>query len=231
MGFGRMLAYAMIGVGAVAAAPFTGGGSLLAGASLGASLAGAGTIAAAVGAGAIGAGIAVAQEDSEDAKHRREKWELEREGMEKDEEIARLTMENKELCRRFSDYSERMKDTGQYFYFVKACFAFGVAIAKVDDGRIDEDEMRELKEFLYGRAGEKLPEGVKKQMRDMLQEEMPFEKAWPFIEDRNRNALVDKEGREIIRDMLCVVANANGDFHKNQEEFIMKYEAGMKRMV
>lgn len=216
MGFGRILAYAMIGVGAVAAAPFTGGGSLLAGASLGASLAGAGTVAAAVGAGAIGAGIAANGVKKE---------------KEKDAEIAKQHMKIMEMSRRIQDYLKRMEGSEQYFYFIKTCFAFGVAIAKVDDGRIDEDEMSELKEFLYGRAGEQLPENIKKEMKDMLREEMPFERAWPFIEDRHRNALLDKECREVIRDMLYVVANANGDFHKNQQEFIMKYEAGMKRMV
>lgn len=53
---GKTLAYAagglVVGVGAVAAAPFTGGGSILAATTLAGSLAGAGTIAAAVGAGA-----------------------------------------------------------------------------------------------------------------------------------------------------------------------------------
>lgn len=48
--WGKVLAGVAVGVGAVAAAPFTGGGSLLGGASLIASLSGAGTIAAAVGA-------------------------------------------------------------------------------------------------------------------------------------------------------------------------------------
>ncbi len=42
--WGKILAGAAVGVGAVAAAPFTGGGSLLGGASLIASLTGAGTI-------------------------------------------------------------------------------------------------------------------------------------------------------------------------------------------
>ena len=48
--WGKVLAGVAIGVGAVAAAPFTGGGSLLGAATLGASLSGAGTIAAASGA-------------------------------------------------------------------------------------------------------------------------------------------------------------------------------------
>lgn len=52
MGVGKVIAGIAIGVGAVAAAPFTGGGSLLAGAGLVGSLAGAGALA--VGAGLVG---------------------------------------------------------------------------------------------------------------------------------------------------------------------------------
>lgn len=61
----KILAGSTVGVGAVAAAPFTGGGSLLGGASLIASLSGAGTIAAAIGAGTVGGlvGAAVAEDD------------------------------------------------------------------------------------------------------------------------------------------------------------------------
>ena len=47
MGWGKILGLAALGVGAIAAAPFTGGGSILGAATLAGSLAGAGTIAAA----------------------------------------------------------------------------------------------------------------------------------------------------------------------------------------
>lgn len=101
----------------------------------------------------------------------------------------------------------------------------------MDDDRIDEDEIRELNEFLYGKADNKLPENIKKQMDDILQEEMPFEKVWPFIENKDGKVLVDEEGREIICEMLYDVAESNKDFHEKKKEFIMKYEAGIKRLV
>ena len=67
--WGKILAGAAVGVGAVAAAPFTGGGSLLGAATLASSLAGAGTVAAAAGVGvagaAAGAAWAVSDEDNE----------------------------------------------------------------------------------------------------------------------------------------------------------------------
>ncbi len=58
MGMGRIVLGALIGVGAVAAAPFTGGGSILGTATLSASLAGIGTGIATLAAGFVGAAIA-----------------------------------------------------------------------------------------------------------------------------------------------------------------------------
>ena len=68
MGLGKILAYTVggvaLGVGAVAAAPFTGGGSLLGGASIIASLAGAGVVAGVAGvAGAAGGAVVQNFED------------------------------------------------------------------------------------------------------------------------------------------------------------------------
>lgn len=76
MGYlGKILVGAVVGVGAVAAVPFTGGGSLLAGATLLESLTGAGLIAGAVGAGGAVAGAAaqraennVKEEQTKEAK-------------------------------------------------------------------------------------------------------------------------------------------------------------------
>ena len=73
MGFGKILGLAVLGVGAIAAAPFTGGGSILGAATIAGSLAGAGTIAAAAGAGAVGAGVGYAlsrkEEEEEQEAH------------------------------------------------------------------------------------------------------------------------------------------------------------------
>ena len=71
MGIGKMLGLAALGIGAVAAAPFTGGGSILGAATLAGSLAGAGAIAAATAAGAAGAGVGYAlsrKEEEEEAQ-------------------------------------------------------------------------------------------------------------------------------------------------------------------
>ena len=63
MSLGHVLMGAVIGVGAVAAAPFTGGGSLLGAATLAGSLSGVGTGIAAATAGFVGAAVADAMAD------------------------------------------------------------------------------------------------------------------------------------------------------------------------
>ena len=92
--WGKILAGAVVGVGAVASAPFTGGGSLLGGATILTSLAGAGTIAAAVGLGAAGAtvGSYIADTDKEDGR---------REG--KNEAGAEYLIKMNELNRKLRD--------------------------------------------------------------------------------------------------------------------------------
>ena len=68
MGYlGKIITGAAIGVGAIAAAPFTGGGSLLAGATLVESLAGASVVAA--GAGLLGAGAGAISASMEEDEH------------------------------------------------------------------------------------------------------------------------------------------------------------------
>ena len=63
---GRLVLGAMIGIGAVAAAPFTGGGSVLGTTTLAGSLSGIGTGIASVAAGLIGAAIADGMGDESD---------------------------------------------------------------------------------------------------------------------------------------------------------------------
>ena len=71
MGFWtKVIGGAVIGVGAIAAAPFTGGGSLLGAASLASSLAGAGALAAGAGAAGATAGAVMGRREKEEEERR-----------------------------------------------------------------------------------------------------------------------------------------------------------------
>ena len=72
MGFWtKVIGGAVIGVGAIAAAPFTGGGSLLGAASLASSLAGAGALAAGAGAAGATAGAVMGRREKEEEERKK----------------------------------------------------------------------------------------------------------------------------------------------------------------
>ena len=75
MSMERALLGAAIGIGAVAAAPFTGGGSVLGAATLAGSLSGIGTGLAAAGAAIVGAALADDMGDDEDYRAYAEGYE------------------------------------------------------------------------------------------------------------------------------------------------------------
>lgn len=217
MGLGKILTYAVVGVGAVAAAPFTGGGSLLAaGVSLGASLAGAGTIAAAAGAGIAGAGIAVATSREGELEEKEEKIKKQ------EKELAKLSLQQEEVRKNLADYAARTKDTAEYFNCLCGIMAFGVAIARVDDGKIDEYERRELEEFLCGTTAKLLPQHVREKMEEIYNDKsLTFDKAQGFL------PAINQESREIIKKALYTIAYSNSSFHENQRKFIENYDTAV----
>tara|TARA_Y100001001_G_scaffold156989_1_gene174479 strand:+ start:716 stop:1345 length:630 start_codon:yes stop_codon:yes gene_type:complete len=148
--WGKVLAGVAIGVGAVAAAPFTGGGSLLGAATLGASLSGAGTIAAASGAGLAGAAAGKAMSSREERERRSTTEKQERTKAETD---ARLAALEKNLARA-------MAENDSYFRGIIALEAVAVACA-VCDGDFSETERLEIAEFVRGMLAQNIPEAVK----------------------------------------------------------------------
>lgn len=126
--FGKIVTGAGVGLLAVAAAPFTGGGSLLAGASIATSLAGAGAVAAGVGAASVGAMVgavsASIDEDDEIARTKRAKEESFKDGM---NEGKALTVEE---IKKFTDF---YLATTALSYFVARC-----------DGNISIEEEQEI---------------------------------------------------------------------------------------
>ena len=151
MGFWKILAGATIGVGAIAAAPFTGGGSVLAGASLIGSLAGVGTIAAAVGVGAAGAAAGVYLSDVEEEEQENRERKAREVGKEAGEKIAAEKYETmmKELVCRFSAYVDFERK-------LVGLFAISMAVANAA-GVISEEEKADLDQLVSGISSSSLP--------------------------------------------------------------------------
>jgi hypothetical protein len=206
MGFLKIMTGAAIGVGAVAAAPFTGGGSILGAASLAASLAGAGTIAVAAGAGAAGAaaGAALSSKEKNDRIKKMEK------------EKARHELEKKRMIKKLESV---LQDTTKIYEFIIAMHAIGVATANAD-GEISEEEVKEIEEFVEGVIAEKFPANVKSQIQDLTNNPPSLATAFSFL----KKAEMTEKGWKDVDDLIEVVIRADGKVDNKEKDFRKKWK-------
>jgi hypothetical protein len=177
--WGKILAGIAVGVGAVAAAPFTGGGSLVGGATLLSSLAGAGTIAAAAGAGLTGAAVGAVMADSEE----KEKEDIKNIGKSegKAEGKAENLLEIKKLEKKLSEAFEHLKSHDAHFKAIIALEAVGVACAACD-GDFSDDEKEEIGEFVKGMLAQSIPEDVKARIQSIYDNPPTVKEAYQLAE-------------------------------------------------
>jgi len=173
--WGKILAGVAVGVGAVAAAPFTGGGSLLGGASALASLAGAGTIAAATGAGLTGAVVGAAMADSDE----KEKENIKNEG--KAEGKAESLLEVEKLEEKLIEALTNLKSHDAHFKAIIALEAVGVACAACD-GDFSDNEKEEIGEFVKGMLAQSIPEDVKAKIQSIYDNPPTVKEAYILAE-------------------------------------------------
>lgn len=174
--WGKILAGAAVGVGAVAAAPFTGGGSLLGGASLIASLTGAGTIAAAVGAGAVGGVVGAAVADSDD----KEKEQIKDQG--RAEGKAENALQIEKLANNLSQALEKLKSHDEHFKAIIAMEAVGIACAACD-GDFSDNEREEIGEFVKGMTAQSIPKDVKEKIQSIYDNPPTVKEAFLLAKD------------------------------------------------
>lgn len=173
---GKILAGVAIGVGAVAAAPFTGGGSVLAGATALTSLAGAGTIATAVGVGLVGGitGAVIADTEEEEKKAIHDKG--------KSEGMAIAQQRIAALEKKLSSALQQLKSTDELFNAIIALEAVGVACAACDDDFSDA-EKEEIGEFVRGMMAQTIPERVKAKIQDIYDNPPTVQEAFTLAEN------------------------------------------------
>ena len=216
MGIGKVLAYTaggvVLGVGAVAAAPFTGGGSIFAAVGLGSSLMGAGTIAAAAGTAAVagGAGAYMARKENEE-----------------DEKLNQELAEQKLRADKLEEGIKKALITFQgdreYFNYIIGLTAIGLAMANAD-GEIAPEETRELEEFIGGIANSNYPSYVKQAINDLYENVPNLMTAMKFI------SKINPDNYETIRDLIEVVMMADKISHKKEVAFIQAFETEIFRV-
>ena len=212
MGIGKMLGLAALGIGAVAAAPFTGGGSILGAATLAGSLAGAGAIAAATAAGAAGAGVGYAlsrKEEEEEAK-RKEKDKA------KEKEIAENNIKTKKLENVLQEHEKHTN-------LILTLSALGFAMANAD-GKISPEEAEELDLFIGGLSSQAYPEHITNQLRELKSNPPTFVEALKYLE------LAESVEYAEIRNLLVAIIESDDFVHPNEKAFLSAFDVKVNEL-
>lgn len=214
MGLGKVLAYtvggAVLGVGAIAAAPFTGGGSILGAATLATSLAGAGAVAAGTAAVAGGTGAYLARKEDEEEEA-------------KDKKIAELNQKAGKLEKALEEAIKRFKGDKEYFNYIIGATALGIAMANAD-GEIVAKERQGIEEFIGGIANSNYPEYIKLHIKRLYIEKPNFSTAMSYLEK------INPSNYESLRDLLEVVAVADGIKHPTEEAFLRAFDSSITKV-
>lgn len=214
MGIGKILGYTVLGVvggvAAVAAAPFTGGGSLLGAATLAASLTGAGTIAAAAGTAAVagGAGALLARNENEkDEKISNQ-----------NEEIAELNVKADKFEEGFNRAIKQFKGDKEYFNYIIGMTALGVSMAN-EDGKISKEEIDEMQNFIGGVVNSNYPSHIKDSIMEIVTTKPNFNTAMLFLEK------INPSNYQNVRDLIELVAFADGIKCEREEAFLKAFDS------
>jgi hypothetical protein len=225
MGFFKVLGGIALGVGAVAAAPFTGGGSVLGAATLLGSLAGAGTVAAAVGAGAAGAAAGYALSKKEEEDRNADVSHAKREGMQageivaKEKYIAKLKTAEDELQQLRTKFVGVQQGTAQWATYgqkIVAMFGVGLAVAYIDD-HLSQEELDSIDEFVLAASISVLPSSASQAIKALQENPPTFEMAVRMAE---------KEGvpRSVIDAIIEAVAYADQRIEPQERQLLSEWK-------
>lgn len=205
MGIGKILGFAALGVGAIAAAPFTGGGSIVGAVSLAGSLAGAGALAA--GAGVVGVGVGIALSEEEEKKKK-----------EQDAKEAEWNLKAEKYEKALRDATFR--GDKEYFNYIISATAIGIAIANADN-HISKEEKAEIEAFIGGIVASTYPEWVKNTIKNLYINIPNFNSALMYLSKINPSNYGN------IRDLLKLVMMADGVSHEKELAFIKAFDIAL----
>ncbi|WP_338454052.1 hypothetical protein [Aeromonas veronii] len=210
MGFWtKVIGGAVIGVGAIAAAPFTGGGSLLGAASLASSLAGAGALAAGAGAAGATAGAVMGrrEKEEEERKARQAKQKGEQEA------DARNAIKLEKLRDEIANILRTIEVREN---FLVTAFAVGICAANADHNICDEE--REEIETLVAGIGklEFISEASRARVEAWYNNPPNLNTVWKLIE---KNGLDQTKYIAIFSNIVEMVIWADDERNNHEHEF------------
>lgn len=205
---GKAALGAVIGVGAVAAAPFTGGGSLLGGVKLISSLAGMGAITTATGAAVTGAVVSAHISDTEKALVI-EKATKEIEKRAKAEHAIEL--EHLKLT-----VEKTLKESTKHYDDILALIAVAISVANCD-GEICESEKDEIKQFISGKTVASLPSKLIELIEETFNNPLNIQEAFQVAINSNIDMAVFDE-------VIEVAIHADDIVHVQEQAFLQAWQ-------
>ncbi|MFA0661424.1 hypothetical protein AB4619_20110 [Vibrio splendidus] len=211
MGFWtKVIGGAVIGVGAVAAAPFTGGGSIVGAATLASSLAGAGAVAAGVGAAGAAAGAVMGKMDEEENENKLDR--ARRQG-EQEADVRNAVA----LDKLRDELAEILHDIEVRESFLVTAFAVGICAANADH-EICDSEREELEELVAGLGKSDVLSKVALARVEQWYSAPPnLKTVWKMIED---NGFRNPKHISIFDKIVTMVIWADDNQNEHEEEFI-----------
>ncbi|WP_417826830.1 hypothetical protein [Thalassospira povalilytica] len=204
-----ILGGAIVGVAAVAAAPFTGGGSVFGAATLLGSLAGTGAVTAtAAGLGAVTGGVV-----SGVSQKSKEKEQSKLINASYNAGLAENLIQIRDLEQQLAKAAEHYMEQNKSNEFVICLFAVGAAIAACD-GEFHGDEEMHLREFIMGASTQTAPPSLQEAFQTLLTRPPTFDEAMLYVKKLDRGVW------PVIDDILTVVSEADGKLSEEELTFI-----------
>ncbi len=133
----------------------------------------------------------------------------------KDIELAKQKLTAEKAEKALNEHKEHAD-------YLLALTALGVSMARVD-GKIDEEEINELNDYVNGVSGERLPKHIKDKMNEIIKNPPSFNEAMEYID----RVAIDKI--DDIRNLLVMVMEADGNIDLAEESFLRAFDIHLER--
>lgn len=193
-----------LGVGAVALAPFTGGGSIAGAIALGEALTVGGAVAGVVGGGVAGA---MASKNAEKEGHE--------EGHEKgyQQGKAENNVEIAKLKKKFQNYNSNIKSTKNYFEQLIAMES--IAVACLEYFKVNtKNKQEEISDLLHSIGADTLPQEIKNKINNIYNNPPTIQEALTLAKNTNLD-------REICKNIIILTADI---YNINSRRLLIEWE-------
>lgn len=136
----------------------------------------------------------------------------------KDEQLAKNSLEAEKLKEVVSSHLEHTR-------YILSLSALGIAMANAD-GIVTKEEVIELREYICGIAGEKLPKHILEEVMKLWKTPPSFNEV---VEIWSEYAI---DYREIVKaeHMLISIMEADGEAHENERVFLEAFKIKMEEI-